>query len=107
MGVYYNDCDLVGIGIFHDNSTIEISCVSMSFNFGNESSTTISLTVSHTIKDKELRSLEVPEGVHYVRCTGHRLEQLLLPNSVIDITCDKTVKGLEPYIESDLILRLY
>ncbi len=101
MGIFSNDCDLKGIGIFYDGSTIEIPCESVTYSYmiGHGMSTYISLQYNGFINGKELRSLKVPEGVHNVVCTGHKLLSLSLPDSVILLRCDKEVKGLEKYID--------
>ena len=98
---FKNVCDLKAHGIFYDNSTIEIPIAKFIINILNESSDVFTLTYHmNDINVKELRILEVPEGVVQVYCTGHRLEKLILPNSVERLEADKTVKGLEKYIDS-------
>ena len=45
-----------------------------------------------------LVSLEIAEGIAIVKCWNNPIEELVLPDSVRILTCDKQVKGLEKYI---------
>ena len=48
--------------------------------------------------NSDLVSLDIPEGVTKVMCWGNLLTELIIPDSVEVILCDKKVSGLDELI---------
>ena len=48
--------------------------------------------------NRDLISLELPEGVINVWCSNNKLSELTIPKSVTSLFCDKEVSGLEEFI---------
>ena len=73
---------MVAVGITSKGKRIEFDC-----RYGN-------LFCYST----DLISLEIPEGVKKVLCWGNLLTELILPESVESLWCDKEVSGLDRFI---------
>ena len=57
--------------------------------------------------DNLLTELVLHEGLKELICYVNNIKKLNLPNSLTGVWCDKTVKGLEPFIDTDITIKLY
>ena len=55
-------------------------------------------------RNNSLVELFIPDGVDVVWCRNNPIKSLTLPPSVKELVADKTVKGLEAYIDNVYIL---
>ncbi len=71
----------------------------------------VSITIPEGVKiiycnDNMIKRIIIPLSATHVYCYNNDLKIIKIPNNVKEISCDKSVKGLDKYIDKD-ILRLY